>query len=654
EVVRSTGDAVITMTLAGTITSWNPGAERILGYAAHEVVGKSVLMLIPLERADEETLVLSKVARGERVEALETVRMRKDGQRTNLSVAVSPLQDNSGRIVGAAKVLRDISERKRAEQAARASEDRIAALEQHSWDAVHLLSVDGVILYESPSVIRVLGYTPEELVGRNSFELIHPDDVARVGELFGPLATSPGLTLTAEVRVRHKDGSWPWMDCVATNLLEHPAVRAIAVNYRDITVRKESEKHFRFLNDLSEATRTLIDPEQIMAVTARMLGGHLHVSRCAYADVEKDGERFSILHDYTDGCRSTVGSYQLSLFGPRAVTTLYSGQTLIIRNVEEELSPAEGADMFNAIGIKAIITCPLIKDGALRAMMAVHQTTPRAWQPREIAVVQDVVERCWATLERRSAEEKLQQLNTELEQRVAERTSALEEANKELEAFSYSVSHDLRAPLRTLDGFSQALIEDYGPQLPAEAKRYLQTIRAGAQRMATLIDDLLAFAHVSRQSLTKRCVDTNSMVRTALTELEESAHGRELEVRIGELPPCEGDPALLKQVWFNLLSNALKYTRKCHPAIVEAGCDRDRGTNTYFVRDNGAGFDMKYVHKLFGVFQRLHRAEDYEGTGVGLAIVQRVIRRHGGRIWAEATEGHGATFHFTLEPEIEL
>ena len=749
-------------------------------------MSRSALMLVPLECADEETAILAKLGRGESVAPSETVRIRKDGQRANVSVAFSALRDSSGRVVGVVDVLRDISERKHAEQTSRASEERIAALEQHSWDAVHLLSADGVILYESSSVIRVLGYRPDELVGRNSFELIHPDDVARVAELFGPLTTTPGLTLTAEVRVQHKDGSWPWMDCIATNLLEHPAVLAIAVNYRDITARKrteearraseerlnfaletshigawdlclldntvnrtaihdrifgydqplpawtyelflehvlpedrgevdrsfreataaqanwrfecrirradgevrwiwaaggqerdlagnttrmsgfvqditeskqteqalrESEEYFRFLNDLSEATRKLTDPAHIMAVAARMLGQHLHVSRCAYADVEQDGQRFSILHDYTDGCASTVGSYDLSLFGSRAVTTLHGGETLIIRDVEAELAPQDGADMFNAIGIKAIIVCPLSKEGVLRAMMAVHQTTPRAWKAREISVVQDVVERCWSTIERRTAEEKLHQLNIELEQRVGERTSELEEANRELEAFSYSVSYDLRAPLRTLDGFSQALVEDYRPQLPEEAQRYLKLIRAGAQQMGALIDDLLAFAHLSRQSLTKRTVDTDSMVRAALTELEASERGREIEIRLGELPPCEGDPALLKQVWFNLLSNAWKYTRKCRPAIVEAGCERGSGANIYFVRDNGAGFDMKYVHKLFNVFQRLHRAEDYEGTGVGLAIVQRVIQRHGGRIWAVAAEGHGATFHFTLEPE---
>ena len=438
-----------------------------------------------------------------------------------------------------------------------------------------------------------------------------------------------------------------------------PESRKVGVLFNDITERKrgeqavrKSEEYFRFLNDLAEATRPLAIPAQIMAVTAQMLGKHLHASRCAYADVEKDGDRFTILHDYTDGCASTVGCYHLSLFGARAVATLQSGQTLVVRDVEAELLPDDGAAMFTAIGIKAIITCPLVKDGVLRAMMAVHQATPRDWKPDEILVVQEVVERCWATIERRTAEERLNQLNSELEQRVLERTEQLEAANKELEAFSYSVSHDLRAPLRTMDGFSQAVLEDYGPQLPEEGRRYLQTISKGAQRMGALIDDLLEFARLSRQVLKTQTVAMDMLVQTVLEELNPPQQDRKIEIHTGELPPCLGDSALLKQVWLNLISNALKYTRKCKPAaIVEIGCIVLNDTNTYFVRDNGTGFDMQYAHKLFGVFQRLHRAEDYEGTGVGLAIVQRVVHRHGGRVWAQASVDHGATFYFTLGGE---
>jgi light-regulated signal transduction histidine kinase (bacteriophytochrome) len=200
-----------------------------------------------------------------------------------------------------------------------------------------------------------------------------------------------------------------------------------------------------------------------------------------------------------------------------------------------------------------------------------------------------------------------------------------------------------------VDGFSQAVLEDYGSLLPPEGLRYLNTIREGAQRMGQLIDDLLTFSRLSRAELKKRPFDTGALVRGTLEDLRLETKDRQVEIQIGDLPPSYGDPALLKQVWANLLSNALKYSRKREQAVVEIGGVADAERVTFFVRDNGSGFDMRYVHKLFGVFQRLHRVDEFEGTGVGLAIVQRIVNRHGGRVWAEAAVDKGATFWFTIQ-----
>ena len=247
---------------------------------------------------------------------------------------------------------------------------------------------------------------------------------------------------------------------------------------------------------------------------------------------------------------------------------------------------------------------------------------------------------------RRRHDEEVARLNRELRGRVAE----LMAVNHELESFNYSVSHDLRAPLRHIDGYSKYLLEEYGAELPHPAHRYLEQIRQGARRMGRMVDELLELSHITRLDVVRQATGLNSLVDEVLAELTPELEGRHIEWRIGELPFVDCDPTLTRQVFANLLSNAVKFSRPRKPAIIELGRIPHGGQPVLFVRDNGVGFSMKYAHKLFGAFQRLHRREEFEGTGVGLATVQRIIHKHGGKIWTEAELDKGAAFFFTLGP----
>jgi light-regulated signal transduction histidine kinase (bacteriophytochrome) len=242
------------------------------------------------------------------------------------------------------------------------------------------------------------------------------------------------------------------------------------------------------------------------------------------------------------------------------------------------------------------------------------------------------------------AEQRIQVLNAELEQRIVE----LSAVNKELEAFSYSVSHDLRAPLRGIDGFSRMLLEDHADQLGTEAKRRLNVIRSSAQQMAQLIDDLLTFSRLGRKHMSFSRIDMPALAQDVFAQLQRDGLNRAVDLRIGALPHADGDRAMIREVLWNLLSNAVKFTRPRKVPVIELAGEVRADENAYSVKDNGIGFDMKYADKLFQVFQRLHDPKEFEGTGIGLALVQRIVHRHGGRVWAEAKTGETATFHFTL------
>jgi PAS domain S-box-containing protein len=330
----------------------------------------------------------------------------------------------------------------------------------------------------------------------------------------------------------------------------------------------------------------------------------------------------------------------------------YGEAEALAMNIERLTAPGKVAEQKDFIrrleageAVTSLETQRVTKDGRiLDVWMTVTKLVDEAGKPIGIASTERDI------TARKRAEEEVHRLNAELEQRVVERTAQLEAANKELEAFSYSVSHDLRAPLRHVQGYVDMLGREAGSQLSENGRRYMKTIEDASREMGVLIDNLLEFSRMGRAQMAETSVSLDGLVQESIQSLEMTTRGRNIVWKTPPLPAVQGDRAMLRQVLANLLGNAVKYSRPRDPAEIEVGCDgTEDGRVILFVRDNGVGFDPQYVHNLFGVFQRLHRADEFEGTGIGLANVRRIIARHGGRTWAEGAVDQGATFYFTLK-----
>jgi signal transduction histidine kinase len=350
--------------------------------------------------------------------------------------------------------------------------------------------------------------------------------------------------------------------------------------------------------------------------------------------------------------RTRVGPgvrYSIRLMGD--VEALKRGEPQVIDT--HALPPGPEVDALLASGVHCYMVMPMIAGGELIGAVS-FGGEEASFPDEQKSIAREVATQLAIAVNQARLYERLKRQAEELELRVRERTAELEAANRELDAFSYSVSHDLRSPLRAVDGYARMLEEDYVKTLDAEGIRLLGVVRANSQRMGQLIDELLAFSRLGREPLHSRSVQLDELVKQIVDETRSDRNGRTIDFVVGNLGIAEADPALLKQALANLLSNAIKFTRDKRPAVIEIGSRRNtdpHDVNTYYVKDNGAGFDMRYYDKLFGVFQRLHSTAEYPGTGVGLAIVQRVINRHGGRIWADSKPGEGATFYFTLQQE---
>ncbi len=501
----------------------------------------------------------------------------------------------------------DITRLRQTEAALRESEARFRRLAEASFEGI-FIHRDRIILDVNQTLLDLTGYTRDELVGRDGLCLVVPEDHELVMSQVVHRTEEP-----YEVTGLRKDGTTIPLEVRGKTVREAGnELRVVAI--RDISERKKAEQLIERERNL---LRTLIDnlPDSVYVKDA-------------------DG-RFALVNQELAKRVGVASPEQLtgktdSDVYPEEIAKIYQARDLEVLKTGRVLANEESEILDSATGKRIYVLgtrVPLFdSDGSVVGLVGTHR---------------DVTEQ-------KEREDEIRRLNRELEDRVRQRTAELESVNRELESFTYSVSHDLRAPLRGINGFSQALLEDYGQTLDPQGKDYLRRIQAASVRMGHLIDDLLALAHVSRSKMTRKRVNLTRLVKEIVAELRQREPQRQVEVRIQARLSALGDPPLLRVLLTNLLENAWKFTSRHTTACIEFGARKERGKKVFFVRDDGAGFDMRYVSKLFGPFQRLHTQQEFEGTGVGLATVQRIVHRHGGEVWAEGEVEKGATFYFTL------
>jgi signal transduction histidine kinase len=367
---------------------------------------------------------------------------------------------------------------------------------------------------------------------------------------------------------------------------------------------------------------------------------------------DPSGEGFIVLASLAGpGASYNPGQYLTrQQYGDPDIEILRRGEIRDVPDIEALGQRPPVVESLYRQGMRAYARIPMLVDGALIGALNLGADRPNHFAREQLEFARGVANQLGIAAQQATLRERIARQAAELEQRVIERTAQLAAANEDLEAFSFTVSHDLRAPLRAIDGFSRMFLEDYGGCIDEQGRHMLATIRNNSQRMGALIDDLLRFAKLGRARVSAGAVDMNALAREAWREVSADAGQAAARIRfeLEDLPPAEGDFALIKQVWLNLLSNACKYSGKREEPLIMVDATEGDNEVTYRVADNGAGFDMKYYEKLFGVFQRLHTHDEFPGTGVGLAMVHRVITRHGGRVWADSIEGRGAQFYFSL------
>jgi PAS domain S-box-containing protein len=596
--LESAPDAMVIVDRSGKIELVNAQTEKLFGYSRQELLGQPVEILVPQRFHGEHSTHRDKYSHTPRPRemgaGLELFGRRKDGTEFPVEISLSPLGTGENTLISSA--IRDITDRKRAES-------KFRDLLESAPDAIVIVNEQGRIVLTNAQTEKLFGYPRQELLDQPAEILVphrfhgehsnHRDEYSHSPR---PRSMGAGLDLYG----RRKDGTEFPVE-ISLSPLETSEGKLISSAIRDITDRKRAESKFRNLLESAPDAMVIVNEQGRIVLTNAQTEKLFGYPRQELLDQPVEiliphrfhGEHAGHRENYSHSPRPRAMGADLELYGRRKDGSEFP--------VEISLSPLE-------TGQGKLIS----------------------------SAIRDVTKR-------RQAEQEAELHRQEL----ARSNADLAAVNQELEAFSYSVSHDLRAPLRHIDGFARILKEEHAAELSEKAQRYLDRVLHGASHMGHLVDDLLNLAKIGRRELARQRTKLDTLVRETLADLP-GTENRSVEWRIEPLPEVDCDPGLLKLVFINLLGNALKFTRSRQPAVIEIGTRDSTGITTIFVRDNGVGFDPQYADKLFGVFQRLHRQEDFEGTGVGLATVQRIVRKHGGEVWAESEPDRGATFFFSL------
>jgi PAS domain S-box-containing protein len=591
---------------AGKIVLINRQTEKLFGYSRDELLGSPIERLIPsrfAHRHEEHTRTFFSDPRLRSMGAgLELYALRSNGEEFPVEISLSPLQTPEGLLVTAA--IRDISDRK-------ALDEQFRGLLEAAPDAMVIVDAGGRITLVNSQTEKLFGFDRSELIGR-PVEILIPrrfrEGHSTQRSLFAGDPRIRPMRAGLELYGLKKDGREFPVE-ISLSPLKTPKGMLVTSAIRDVSERKQVEE------ELARKTATLKDQAEL-----------LELARDAIFVRDMDG---SITY-WNHGAEKAYGWKREEALGKQSHSLLNTKFPSPSQSIQQQLLQEKfwEGELVHARRDGTPITV------ASRWVLQ----TDEADNPRAILEINNDI------TARREAEEGTRRLN----ERLLRRGEELEAANKELEAFSYSVSHDLRAPLRGVDGFSRILTEEYGPHLDEEARRLLNVIRGEAQRMGQLIDDLLAFSRMGKQEMQRTFCDMTELAHSAFEQIDAAARNRVRHFAVKELPPAYGDKAMLRQVFFNLVSNAAKFSAHKDQPEIEVGATAVDGLTTYYVKDNGVGFDQRFAAKLFGVFQRLHREDEFEGTGVGLALVKRIILRHQGKVWAEGRVNEGATIYFAL------